>query len=113
MPVVQELLIAKRDLKTEQTDQKYSRYESMIIDDLGYIRQTREEMEVIFTLPAERCERGGVLFDQQPFRRVNGPFSKIGRSLQRSDEDGSRHRSVGPSQHHRRPQYSKLPAGTG
>jgi DNA replication protein DnaC len=34
----------------------------MIIDDLGYIRRTREEdMEVVFTLLAERYERGSVL----------------------------------------------------
>ena len=33
----------------------------MVIDDLGYIRQTREEMEVVFTLLAERYERGSVL----------------------------------------------------
>ena len=42
----------------------------MIIDDLGYIRQTREEMEVVFTLLAERYERGSVLLTG------NLPFSK-------------------------------------
>ena len=38
--LVQELLIAKRDLKLSRLIKKYSRYEGMIIDDLGYIRQT-------------------------------------------------------------------------
>src|SRR5262249_55557092 len=42
----------------------------------------------------------------------NLPFSKW-KALQRSHDDGSSHRSAGPSQHHRRTQYSKLPAGTG
>jgi hypothetical protein len=68
--LVQELLIAKRDLKLSKLIKKYSRYEGMIIDDLGYIRQTREEMEVVFTLLAERYERGSVLLTSNP------PFSK-------------------------------------
>ena len=59
--LVQELLIAKRDLKLSKLMKKYARYRGMIIDDLGYIRQTREEMEVVFTLLAERYERGSVL----------------------------------------------------
>ena len=59
--LVQELLIAKRDLKFSKLMKKYARYQGMIIDDLGYIRQTREEMEVVFTLLAERYERGSVL----------------------------------------------------
>ena len=50
--LVQQLLIAKRDLKLSRLIQRYARYEGMIIDDLGYIRQTREEMEVVFTLLA-------------------------------------------------------------
>jgi DNA replication protein DnaC len=68
--LVQELLIAKRDLKLSRLIKRYSRYEGMIIDDLGYIRQTREEMEVVFTLLAERYERGSVLLTS------NLPFSK-------------------------------------
>jgi DNA replication protein DnaC len=59
--LVQELLIAKRDLKLSKLMKKYARYRGMVIDDLGYIRQTREEMEVVFTLLAERYERGSVL----------------------------------------------------
>jgi DNA replication protein DnaC len=35
---LQELLIAERDLKLSKLIKKYSRYEGMIIDDLGYIR---------------------------------------------------------------------------
>jgi len=55
--LVQELLIAKCDLKLSKLIKKYSRYEGMIIDDLGYIRQTREEIEVVFTQLAERYEQ--------------------------------------------------------
>ena len=38
-----------------------SSFEGLIIDDLGYVQQSREEMEVLFTLLAERYERGSVL----------------------------------------------------
>ena len=41
-----------------------------MIDDLGYVEQSREEMEVLFTLLAERYERGSVLVTS------NLPFSK-------------------------------------
>src|SRR4051794_26568049 len=44
-------------------------YEALIIDDLGYVQQSREEMEVLFTLLAERYERGSVLLTS------NLPFS--------------------------------------
>ena len=72
---MQELLIAKRDLKLSKLIKKYSRYEGMIIDDLGYIRQTREEMEVVFTLLAERYERGSVLLTSNlPFSKWEGIF---------------------------------------
>jgi DNA replication protein DnaC len=73
--LVQELLIAKRDLKLSKLIKKYGRYEGMIIDDLGYIRQTREEMEVVFTLLAERYERGSVLLTSNlPFSKWEGIF---------------------------------------
>ena len=73
--LVQELLIAKRDLKLSRLIKRYSRYEGMIIDDLGYIRQSREEMEVVFTLLAERYERGSVLLTSNlPFSKWEGIF---------------------------------------
>jgi len=33
----------------------------LIIDDLGYVQQSREEMEVLFTFLAERYERRSVM----------------------------------------------------
>ncbi len=59
--LVQQLLIAKRDLRLPKMIKQLSRYEGLIIDDLGYVQQSREEMEVLFTLLAERYERGSVL----------------------------------------------------
>ena len=45
-------------------------FEVLLIDDLGYVQQSREEMEVLFTLLAERYERGSVWLTS------NLPFSK-------------------------------------
>ena len=59
--LVQELLRAKRDLRLERFIKKLQKFEALIIDDLGYVQQSREEMEVLFTLLAERYERGSVL----------------------------------------------------
>lgn len=68
--LVQDLLIAKRDLRLSRVLKKLARYEALIIDDLGYVEQSRQEMEVLFTLLAERYERGSVLITS------NLPFSK-------------------------------------
>ena len=59
--LVQQLLVAKRDLRLPKMIKQLSSFEGLIIDDLGYVQQSREEMEVLFTLLAERYERGSVL----------------------------------------------------
>jgi DNA replication protein DnaC len=59
--LVQELLVAKRDLKLSRLLKRLSGYEVLLLDDLGYVQQSREEMEVLFTLLAERYERGSVM----------------------------------------------------
>ena len=59
--LVQELLAAKRDLRLPALLKRLAGYEALIVDDLGYVQQSREEMEVLFTLLAERYERGSVL----------------------------------------------------
>jgi len=70
--LVQNLLAAKRDLRLEKTIKHLSRFEGLILDDLGYVQHSREEMEVLFTLLAERYERGSVLLTS------NQPFSQWG-----------------------------------
>jgi DNA replication protein DnaC len=59
--LVQELLKAKRDLRLKELLRELSHWEALLIDDLGYVQQSREEMEVLFTLLAERYEQGSVL----------------------------------------------------
>jgi DNA replication protein DnaC len=68
--LVQELLIAKRDLKLARVLKQYAKYEALIIDDIGYVQQNREEMEVLFTLLADRYERSSIMITS------NLPFSK-------------------------------------
>ncbi len=68
--LLQELLAAKRDLKLPKLLKKLNRYHAVIIDDIGYVHQEKEEMEVLFTLLAERYERGSVMITS------NLPFSK-------------------------------------
>ena len=40
---------------------KLATYEGLIIDQMGYVQQSWEKTEVLFTLLAERYERGSVL----------------------------------------------------
>ena len=68
--LVQELLAAKRDLVLPQAIKRLGRYEALLIDDIGYVQQDRDEIEVLFTLLAERYERGSVLITS------NLPFSR-------------------------------------
>ncbi len=67
--LVQDLLIAKRDLKLSRMLKRLAGFAVLMIDDLGCVQQSREEMEVLFTLLAERYERGSVLLTS------NLPFS--------------------------------------
>jgi len=68
--LVQELLIAKRDLKLSRLFKRLSKFEAILIDDIGYVQQNREEMELLFTLLGERYEKGSVMITS------NLPFSK-------------------------------------
>lgn len=68
--LLQELLAAKRDLKLPRLFRRLNRYQAVIIDDIGYVQQGKEEMEVLFTLLAERYERSSVMITS------NLPFSQ-------------------------------------
>lgn len=68
--MVQELLRAKEELLLDKLLKKLGKFEVLMIDDFGYVKQNREEMEVLFTLLAHRYERGSVLITS------NLPFGK-------------------------------------
>jgi DNA replication protein DnaC len=59
--LVQELLIAKRELKLARILKQISKYDALIIDDIGYVQQNRDEMEVFFILLADRYERSSMM----------------------------------------------------
>lgn len=59
--LVQQLLAAKRDLRLPQELARLDRFDCVILDDIGYVQQSREEMEVFFTFLAERYERRSVM----------------------------------------------------
>jgi DNA replication protein DnaC len=59
--LVQDLLAAKRDLSLPRALQRLDAFELLILDDIGYVQQTADEVEVLFTLLAERYERRSLL----------------------------------------------------
>lgn len=59
--LVQRLLAAKRDLRLEKDLAVLDRFDAVILDDIGYVQQSREEMDVLFTFLAERYERRSVI----------------------------------------------------
>jgi DNA replication protein DnaC len=59
--LVQELLAAKRDLALPRALRKLDLFDVLILDDIGYVQQAPEEVEVLFTLLAERYERRSLM----------------------------------------------------
>ncbi len=68
--LVQDLLVAKRELVLPKVLKKLSKYDALFIDDIGYVQQSREEMEVLFTLLAYCYERSSIMLTS------NLPFSQ-------------------------------------
>ena len=59
--IVQRLLRAKRDLVLERELDRLDHFDAVILDDIGYVQQERDEMEVLFTFLAARYERKSVI----------------------------------------------------
>lgn len=59
--LVQRLLLAKRELELERAIKRLDRFSAVLIDDIGYVQQDREEMEVLFTFLSARYERRSVM----------------------------------------------------
>jgi DNA replication protein DnaC len=62
--------VAKRDFRLAKYSKKLATFDRLIIDDLGNVRQSREEIEVLFTLWSEHYEHGCLMLTS------NLPFSK-------------------------------------
>jgi len=59
--LVQDLLAAKRDLELNELIDKLDGFEALIIDDISYVPQTKEESDVLFVLLAKRYETRSVV----------------------------------------------------
>lgn len=59
--LVGRLLAARRDYELERELRRLDKFELIILDDIGYVQQSREEMEVLFTFLAERYERRSLI----------------------------------------------------
>lgn len=68
--LVQDLLAKKRDLSLNTFIKELDKYEALIIDDISYIPQNRDETDVLFVLLAQRYETRSVVITS------NLPFSK-------------------------------------
>lgn len=71
--LVQQLLAARRDLSLPRALRALDVFDLVILDDLGYVQQSADEAEVLFTLMAERYERRSLLITS------NLVFSEWGR----------------------------------
>jgi DNA replication protein DnaC len=59
--IVQQLLVAKRELELDRALRRLDAFDVVVIDDIGYVQQSRDEMEVLFTFLSERYERRSVM----------------------------------------------------
>lgn len=59
--LVQDLLVAKRDLQLPRALRKLDLFDVLLLDDIGYVQQSADEVEVLFTLMAERYERRSMI----------------------------------------------------
>jgi len=59
--LAQQLLLAKRECQLPRALRKLDAFDLVIVDDLGYLQQSPEEAEVLFTLIAERYERRSLM----------------------------------------------------
>jgi DNA replication protein DnaC len=59
--LVDALLRAKHHRQLETELKRLDRFAVIVLDDIGYVQQSREEMEVLFTFLAERYERRSVV----------------------------------------------------
>jgi DNA replication protein DnaC len=73
--LVQDLLVAKRDLRLNVLLKRLERFDAIVIDDISYIPQNRDETDVLFVLLSERYEtRSLVITSNLPFSQWDTVF---------------------------------------
>ena len=66
--LVQQLQLARTQLRLEDALQKLDKYAALILDDFGYVKKTEQETQVLFELIAHRYETGSLIItSNQPF----------------------------------------------
>jgi len=66
--LVQQLQLAREELRLEDALHKLDRYRALVLDDFGYVKKTEQETHVLFELIAHRYETGSlILTSNQPF----------------------------------------------
>ena len=66
--LVQQLQLAREQLRLEDALHKLDRYRTLILDDFGYVKKTEQETHVLFELIAHRYETGSLIITcNQPF----------------------------------------------
>ncbi|MCP3883472.1 MAG: ATP-binding protein [Sulfitobacter sp.] len=66
--LVQQLQLAREQMRLEDALHKLDRYRALILDDFGYVKKTEQETHVLFELIAHRYETGSLIItSNQPF----------------------------------------------
>ena len=110
--LVQQLLVAKRDLRLPKMIKQLSSFEGLIIDDLGYVQQSREPRycarrgSVVHT-------SGGTLRTRQRSSDEQSGLQQVGPDFQGRDDHSRRDRPAGPPQRDHRNERAELPCGSG
>jgi DNA replication protein DnaC len=73
--LLQELLLAKQELRLNRLMKKLTSYDLLAIDEIGYVQQEKGEMEVLFTMFAGCYETTSILLTSNlPFSKWEGIF---------------------------------------
>lgn len=68
LTMVQELLLAKKNLELPKYLEKLNRFQVVILDDMGYVKKSEVETSVLFELIADRYENKSLIITcNQPF----------------------------------------------
>ena len=74
--LVQSLQQAKRDLDLMTTMTRLDKYQVLVIDDIGYVKKTDAETQVLFEFIAHRYESGSLIItSNQPFSQWDQIFT--------------------------------------
>lgn len=73
--LVQSLQLAKRDLDLMAAMTRLDKYQVIVIDDIGFVKKTDAETQVLFEFIAHRYESGSLIItSNQPFSQWNNIF---------------------------------------